>query len=36
MFLVVLGIAAAFGTIAWIAFGLLSLVEKDVQTPDEA
>jgi len=36
MFLLVLGIAAAIGTIAWITFGLLSLVEEDVQPHDEA
>lgn len=36
MLLLVLGIAAAFGTIAWITFGLLSLVEEGVQTPYEA
>jgi hypothetical protein len=36
MFLLILGIAAAFGTIAWIAFGLMSLVEEEVQTPYEA
>jgi len=36
MYMLILGIAAALGTIAWIAFGLLSLVEEDVKTFHEA
>ena len=36
MFLLVLGIAAAIGMIAWVAFGLLSLVNDGVRKHDEA
>jgi hypothetical protein len=36
MFLLVFGMAAAFGSIAMIAFSLLVLVNDGVQKPDEA
>jgi len=36
MILLVLGIAAGFGTIAVVAFSLLSLVHDGVQKHDEA
>jgi hypothetical protein len=36
MFLLILGIAAAFGMIAWIVFGLMSLANDDVKKYNEA